>query len=138
MAKSASPIRLEKSLMSTAKVSASLNKRSVAEQIEYWAEIGRSVDKVIDPETIIKIKSGLSKLNIDDTQDAPVDADLVFAELESDRNSGELTNVIIKSTYRYQASETHHGFLDQIDALGKVVCGHFVNGLFEPLNGPNS
>ena len=138
MAKHNSPIRLEKNLMTAAQHAALLHKRTASEQIEYWAEIGRSVDKVIDPETIIKIKSGLSKLNIDDTQDAPVDADLVFAELESDRNSGELTNVIIKSTYRYQASETHHGFLDQIDALGKVVCGHFVNGLFEPLNGPIS
>jgi hypothetical protein len=43
MAKAASPIRLQEELMQAAESTAKRFHRSTAEQIEYWADLGRSV-----------------------------------------------------------------------------------------------
>jgi hypothetical protein len=49
MAKAASPIRLQKELMQAAELTAKRFHRSTAEQIEYWADLGRSVSSTLDP-----------------------------------------------------------------------------------------
>ncbi|WP_269617933.1 TA system antitoxin ParD family protein [Zhongshania sp. BJYM1] len=49
MAKAASPIRLQQDLMQAAESTAKRFHRSTAEQIEYWAELGRSVSSSINP-----------------------------------------------------------------------------------------
>ena len=50
MAKAASPIRLQQDLMQAAETTAKRFHRSTAEQVEYWAELGRSVAATLDPE----------------------------------------------------------------------------------------
>lgn len=49
MAKAASPVRLQKSLVDAATVAGQQFNRSTAEQIEYWADLGRRVAAVLDP-----------------------------------------------------------------------------------------
>ncbi len=50
MAKSASPIRLQEDLMKLAAVTGKRPHRSTAEQIEYWAEMGRNVSAMLNPD----------------------------------------------------------------------------------------
>lgn len=130
MAKSSSPIRLESELMKQAKLSGELNKRSVAEQIEYWAEIGRGVSGVIDPEMLIKVNSGLAKINVEETQHANIDADDIFANLEQQRESGTLSSNITTSHFAFQASKAKNGMLERIDPQGNITLGYFENGEF--------
>ena len=42
-------MRLEQGLVRAATLSSGLYKRSVAEQVEYWASIGRQVEEIMDP-----------------------------------------------------------------------------------------
>lgn len=132
MAKSNSPIRLDAELMNQAKLAGAVNRRSQAEQIEYWASIGRSVAKLIDPETLVRIKSGVTSIALEDRNNGPVDPDDVFQTMSLEQSSGSLKEKLTTSSVRYQASDTHSGFLEQIDSKGNVVVGSFVNGTFTP------
>ena len=130
MAKSSSPIRLESELMKQAKLSGELNKRSVAEQIEYWAEIGRGVAGLVDPEMLIKVNSGLAKINVEETEHFGIDADDIFDNLELQRESGSLSRAITSTSYAFQASINAKGMLERVDQQGNISIGHFENGIF--------
>ncbi len=130
MAKANSPVRLENDLMTQAKLAGSLSNRSAIEQIEYWASLGRNVSKLLDPETLIRINSGLAKLRVECTESAPLDADEVFASVDAQRDSGELSEIVTTSTYTFRASKTQEGLLEKVDSAGNVTIGRFSNGKF--------
>ncbi len=60
MPKAASPIRLQAELMRTATIAGQRQHRSTAEQIKYWAAIGRSLAKIIDQDTLLELSAGLA------------------------------------------------------------------------------
>ncbi len=121
MTKAASPIRLQKELMQSATVAAALSHRSAAEQIEYWAFLGRSIAKVIDTDKILAIHSGLAEIKIENVTAPAIDPDTVFSVLEEDRKSGILAENVTSSSVRYQASHLHPGLLEKIGCDGKVT-----------------
>ncbi|MCE2746488.1 MAG: ParD-like family protein [Burkholderiales bacterium] len=133
MAKASSPIRIQSELMSNAAVLGKLHHRSAAEQIEYWASIGQKVESLLDPESLLQIKAGLLRVKLEQVNAPPVSADWVFDSLEMKRTTGELATEASQSKVRYQASTTHPGMLEQIDAKGKLKIGQFDNGVFKPL-----
>jgi ParD-like antitoxin of type II bacterial toxin-antitoxin system len=130
MAKAASPIRLERSLMEAASLASKPMHRSAAEQIEYWADIGRKVSKVVDPDALLAINAGLVKLTLEPTAAININADDVFANLVRNRDSGALSEAIAANAIRYQAS-SQPGLLEQVHPDGKVVVGEFLNGEFQ-------
>lgn len=133
MAKAASPVRLQAELMESARVSGSVQHRSAAEQIEYWADIGRKVSGVIDPDALLAVEAGLARITVKKVKAAAVDPEAVFAALAADRESGKLAAAIAEgSPLRYQASRNSPGLLEQIDPTGAVVTGQFLNGDFVP------
>lgn len=91
MAKSAPPIRLQEELMKAAELTAGRFHRSTAEQIEFWAELGRSVADTLDPDVMLSVKSGLSKIKVESVYGIPVDPDEVFRTLENARKNGTLS-----------------------------------------------
>lgn len=138
MAKAHSPLRLDARLVEQAKLSGKHFHRSTAEQIEYWADIGRSVSKVITPETLFQLYAGLVKVKVEPVVGPIVDPDNLFEALEEDRVNGCLQDNITSSSLRYQASAQHSGMLEQIASDGTVTVGQFENGKFMPLSGTMS
>ncbi len=130
MAKASSPIRLQQDLMQQAESTARRFHRSVAEQIEYWADLGRSVSSALDPDVLLSVQAGLSRLHVEPVITQPVDPDRVFSTLDEQRDSGTLQRNITHSPVRYQASLTRPGLLEQIDQQGRVTTGRFQNGQF--------
>lgn len=135
MAKAASPVRLEQALMEAATVAGKAHHRSAAEQIEYWASLGRKVAKVVNPDTLLEINAGLAKLSVEKVAPVNVNPDAVFAALDQSRAAGALTAAITSGAVQYQASHSHPGFLEQVHPDGRVVVGQFTNGQFQPLDG---
>jgi len=131
MAKATSPIRLQAELMHSAALSGKRYHRSTAEQIEYWADMGRRISSFIDPDTV---KSGLAKITINPVHATPVDPASVFQSLESDRRSGTLSKSVSTSKLRYQVSEQNPDYLVQIDKHNNTITGKFENGEFIPLD----
>ncbi|WP_426416859.1 TA system antitoxin ParD family protein [Aestuariirhabdus sp. LZHN29] len=130
MAKASSPVRLQQDLMESAKLAGERLHRSAAEQIEYWASIGRSVANVVDPDSLLDVSTGLARLKIEPVASPAINPEDVFAGLERDRQNGLLASSITSSPLRYQASSTHPGLLEQIDAQGRVTLGQFKSGVF--------
>jgi hypothetical protein len=119
--------------MESARVSGSVQHRSAAEQIEYWADIGRKVSKAIDPDTLLAIEAGLVQIRVEKVKSEPVDPVSVFAALDADRESGRLASAIAEqSPVRYQASKSNPGLLERIDSTGNSLVGKFLNGEFIP------
>lgn len=134
MAKSVSPIRLQEELMQAAMIAGQQLHRSTAQQIEYWASLGRSVARQVDPEHLLAVKAGLAQLQVVPLDASPVDPDDVFAGLEQDRRQGVLAEQVVAAPcVRYQASSVHPGQLERIDPSGEVTVGQFRNGQFEPM-----
>jgi hypothetical protein len=135
MAKAASPVRLEKELMEAASRSGERLHRSAAEQVEYWADIGRTVDASVSPDTLLEVATGLARLKVERVIATPVDPVDVFARLERDRNNGRLAESVAGGGVRYQASRQFPGQLERIDAEGQVTVGEFENGEFTAIAG---
>ena len=130
MAKAASPIRLQADLMQAAEITAKRYHRSTAEQVEYWADLGRAVASELDPDVLLSVASGLTVIKTEEVFSAPLDPAAVFQSLESDRENGLLQSAITKSAARYQASSSHPGCLEKIDLCGNITIGRFENGQF--------
>jgi len=130
MAKSASPIRLQAELMESAESTAKRFHRSTAEQVEYWADLGRKVSSTLDPDVLLAIKSGLTVIKTEPIFSDPIDPDSVFQSLEKDREAGLLSAVVSHSAIRYQASAEHPGYLEKIDVDNNITTGQFEGGQF--------
>lgn len=137
MAKASSPIRLDQSLMDSASSVAKAAHRSAAEQIEFWADIGRTLTQMIDVHTLVSLKAGTSRLLIEPVQAEAVDPDALFAQLDAERVSGSLSQSVTGCAVRYQASATHPGWLEQIRADGSRVVGRFEGGVFQACDDPS-
>jgi len=130
MAKASSPIRLQNDLMQAAGLTAKRFHRSAAEQIEYWAELGRSVSSTLNPDVLLSIASGLTKIKTEPVYSSNINHSDVFDALERERQDGTLSNSVTQSASRYQASTKHPGYLEQINANGNITVGMFENGQF--------
>lgn len=115
MAKAASSIRLQESLMQAAELSAKRYHRSTTKQIEYWDDLGRSVSSTIDPDTLLSVITGLATIKVEPVFSPTIDPDKVFQSLEKDRKAGILSNSVAGSAINYQTSIKHPEYLDQID-----------------------
>lgn len=133
MPKSASPVRLQQELMQRATLAGARHHRSAAEQIEYWATLGRQVAGVLDPDKLLDVLAGLAAVRVEPVTTAAVAPEQVFAALEQQRRSGELSGAVSSAVLRYQASTAHPGFLEEINPSGRRRLGQFRHGVFEPL-----
>ncbi|QEP41802.1 hypothetical protein D5085_00745 [Ectothiorhodospiraceae bacterium BW-2] len=134
MAKAASPVRLQEELMQAATLTGSQLHRSAAEQIEYWASLGRQINRYLDADTLLKVSMGLARIKVEPTVGQPINPDTVFAELECDRTSGELARKLTSAPLVYQASEQYPGYIEQIEKGGERSVGSFENGQFVPID----
>jgi len=129
----ASPIRIDPKLVELAKKEGGIKKRSVPKQIEYWAELGKAIESVIDLKDAYAIIQGFMKLTVKPLESKAVDPKNVFSSLENKRKSGELSEMVTNSSIYFEASKTKPGLLDRVNLIsGKRQTGKFHNGKFEP------
>ncbi|MFC4258987.1 hypothetical protein ACFOZ5_08100 [Marinobacter lacisalsi] len=128
-------VRLEDTLVRHASAEAQVQRRSTPKQIEFWAEIGRAIAGEVSAEDLIAISQGIRKVKVEPVTPGPVSGDDIWAEVEADRESGELSRHIARDRIVYQASENRPGYLEAIYPDGQKITGQFRNGRFEPLSG---
>lgn len=141
MPKASSPVRLESTLMEAASVAGEALHRSAAEQIEYWADLGRAVAMSVNAESLLAVKAGLARVSVETVPSTVLDVDTVFDALDRDRESGQLSAEIASGFPRFQASMMYPGYLERVEPNGDVTVGQFKNGVFRKAKipqGPNS
>ncbi|MEJ2621989.1 MAG: hypothetical protein P8163_17580 [Candidatus Thiodiazotropha sp.] len=132
MAKASSPIRLQDELMQSAKLVGEQEHRSAAEQVEYWASLGRKIARHVTSESLLEVATGLARIKVEPIVGTPVNPKAVFEAVETQRHSGTLKQAVTTATPSYQASTTNPGYLEQIDEKGNRTIGKFLNGVFVP------
>ena len=130
MAKAASPVRLQEELMKAATHTGRRFHRSAAEQVEYWAEIGRRVADEIDPDALLAVTAGLARVSVEPVHGEPLSPDEVFTSLEAERGAGTLSRGVTGAAVRYQVSLVRPGYLERVDRDGQVTVGRFREGEF--------
>lgn len=81
----ATPIRLDEALLSAAEKAGAIQKRSIPKQIEFWAELGKTVEHVINMEEIMAVIQGVKKIIVEPVPSVSVSPRKVFDSLESAR-----------------------------------------------------
>ena len=127
-------MRLQRELMESAALVGARHHRSAAEQIEYWAALGRQVARVLNPDSLLDVAAGLTRLSLEPVVAPIVAPEQVFAALDADRESGTLAQAVSTATFRYQASTSQPGYLDQIGLDGTRCVGTFRDGSFQPID----
>lgn len=129
-----SPIRLNPILIAAAEREGLLQKRSTPKQIEYWADLGRAVERVIDLSDVFAVLQGLKRLKLEDIESVTVDPDDVFNDLQKRNEAGSLSNDVTASAVYFEASKGNPGMLDRVDMVtGARQTGQFRDGKFESL-----
>lgn len=127
-----SPIRLNPSLVKAAEREGMVQKRSTPKQIEYWADLGRAVERVIDLSDVFAILQGLKRLKLENVESVAVDPDEVFDDLRNRTDTLRLSEEVTAAAVYFEASTEHPGLIDRVDsATGERRSGQFRNGKFE-------
>jgi len=133
MAKAASPVRFQQELMDSAAISGQVHHRSAVGQIEYWATIGRMLDDILEPETLLAVSAGFKRLRVETTEPPTIDPDALFNQLDAQRSEGRVGHQIAEGEVAYQSSADYPGLLEQLQPNGDRTVGQFENGVFTPL-----
>ena len=130
-------LRIDKDLALQAEREARVQNRSKAKQIEYWAKIGKAISSKINIADVFAVSQGIKTIKVEvspSVQSIHVDSDLVFNDLESDRDRGLLANKVTSAKVFYEASIEHPGYLDRVNSITKErQTGSFENGEFKAL-----
>lgn len=125
-------IRLNAELINQAQSAANVQRRSIPNQVEYWATLGRIVSSVIGIEDALAILQGLKKLRVEPPQTISIESDTVFNKLEADRANGFVDKPVTSAPFYFEASQKTPGFLDRVNSLtGERKTGKFENGEFK-------
>ena len=129
---STSPMRLDSALVTAAKREGSIFKRSAPKQIEFWAELGKAVEQVLNYNDIFAVIQGLKKVKVESVKSVTVDPADVFNSLEDSRKSGELAEKVTSAAIYFEASRKLPGLLDRVNTVtGERQTGRFHNGEFK-------
>ncbi len=126
-----SPMRLSSDLIEAAKMEGMVQKRSIPMQIEYWAELGRAVEGIIDHKDVFAVMQGLKTIRLEAAFSAPIDPSDVFNDLEKNSGSKDVSSKLTAAPFYYEASRRRPGLLDKVNVkTGERQTGHFENGEF--------
>ena len=127
-----SPLRLSAALVEAAEKEGALQKRSAPKQIEFWAELGKAVEGVIDSADVVAVIQGLRKIKVEPVKSMAVDSRDVFDSLETIRESGGLAEKVTSAAVYYEASLSRPGLLDRVSSrTGERQTGQFHKGVFK-------
>ena len=128
----ASPLRLSTALVEAAEKEGAVQKRSAPKQIEFWAELGKAVDGVIDSADVVAVIQGLRKIKVEPVKSMAVDSRDVFDSLETIRESGGLAEKVTSAAVYYETSLSRPGLLDRVSSrTGERQTGQFHKGVFK-------
>ena len=129
---STSPLRLDSTLVAAAKREGSIKKRSAPKQIEFWAELGKAVEQVLDYNDVFAVIQGLKRIKVESVISKVVDPATIFNSLEESRTSKELAGKTTSAAVYFEASRRQPGLLDKVNTVtGERQTGRFCNGEFK-------
>lgn len=119
------PVKLSDELVCDARLTAEVTERSIAGQIEFWAQLGRSLEPLLRGDRVVALRR------------AAAGRPLSEAVGEAGSNAGQRRVRDYLNTRpfpHFEAVPGSPGLLLKIDDDGKRTVGRFVNRVFEPVD----
>jgi hypothetical protein len=130
-------LRIDQDLASQAEREARIQNRSKTKQLEYWAKLGKAISSKLNITDVYAVSQGIKTIKLEiapSAQSVPIDSDVIFNDLENDRNKGRLAKNVTAAKIYYEASVEHPGYLDRVNSITKKrQAGSFENGVFQAL-----
>ena len=122
MAPMSQPVKLSDDLVLDARVIAQVAERSIAGQIEYWAQLGRAVEPLLRGAQALALRrAGAAR---------PLSACL--AGVDSDEGRRRVREYIDQQPFPHYESANEPGLLIRIDEDGTRTAGRFIQRRFVP------
>jgi len=118
------PVKLSDVLVLDARLAGEVVERSIAGQVEYWAQVGRSVDLLLEGAQVLALRRSGATQSLSallDSVDSPAGRGRVAAWLQS------------QPFPHYQPYLNVPGFLERIEEDGRRTVGRFVKRQFIPV-----
>jgi len=115
------PVKLSDNLVLDARLAGEVVERSIAGQVEFWARLGRSVDRLLDGQQVMALCRNAGARPLSEllaTADAPQGRKRLAAYLET------------LPFPHFRAHPGRPGLLEKIDEDGTRTVGRFVNRKF--------
>lgn len=117
------PVKLSDALVLDARLAGDTVQRSIAGQVEFWARLGRSVERILEGDQVLQLcRTG-------NTQ--PLST--LLQSVDSPAGHARLASYLEQQPFpHYQPHPSRPGLLERIEQDGTRTIGHFVNRQFQP------
>ncbi len=117
------PVKLSDQLVADARFTAELSERSIAGQIEFWAQLGRSLEPLLRGDQAWALRRAGSTRSLSEA----------IADVDSDAGRQRVKHYLQTQSFpHYEPVPEHPNLLRRIEADGTETIGRFVNRVFEP------
>jgi hypothetical protein len=117
------PVKISDELLLDARLTAEIAERSIAGQIEYWAQLGRAVDRLLEGSRALALRRAGAARPLSEC----------VASINTDEGRRRVAEYLDSRPFpHYEPAPDHPGLLVRIDADGKRTPGRFVGREFKP------
>jgi len=118
------PVKLSDSLIADARFVAEVSERSIAGQIEFWASLGRAMERLLRIEDAMALKATQTRVPLSEC----------LRQIGSREGQERLRTVLQKRPFpHFEADPSRPGIIVKIDEDGTRTSGQFRNRRFVPL-----
>lgn len=115
------PVKLSDALVLDARLVGVLTERSIAGQIEFWASIGRSMERLMQTETVLRLKRNSDEHPLSEC----------LRSVDTDEGRHRTAAYLATRPYpHFEAAPGRPGLLVKIDEDGTRTVGRFVRREF--------
>jgi hypothetical protein len=118
------PVKLSDELVLDARLTAEIAERSIAGQIEFWAQLGRAIEPLLEGSRALALRRAGNALSISECLSA-VDSENGRQRVRDYLNSRPFPH--------YEAAPGKVGFLIRVSEDGTRTIGRFVGREFQPV-----
>ena len=118
------PVKLSDELVCDARITAELSERSIAGQIEFWAQLGRALEPLLRGDRAFALKRAAAEQPLSGA----------IATVDSDGGRQRVKDYLQSRVYpHFETVADQPGLLRRIEQDGTETMGRFVNRVFEPV-----
>lgn len=116
------PVKLTDELVIDARLTAKVAERSIAGQIEYWAQLGRAIEPLLRGDKALALRRSGNARPLSDALES----------VDSDEGRERTRSYLANQPFpHFEAAPDQPGLLIKIDADGTRTLGRFVNREFQ-------
>lgn len=117
------PVKLSDSLVLDARLTGEVAERSIAGQIEFWAQLGRAVESLLRVENVLALKKRGQAVPLSEC----------LKTVNTPAGKARLERVLSARPFPHFEPAAEAGLLVRIDEDGTRTTGRFVNREFRPV-----